>query len=92
MRQRVLQCTVNITLSVPKTNIIRMTIQMCNLKDIDLNQFTKDMGIEEIPTINLVDMAEVFNKKLISALDHHAPEKNQKNNNMSKKHLGLLMR
>ena len=47
MRQRVLKCipgpfisdhcAVNITLSVPKTNIIRMTIQMCNLMDIDLN-------------------------------------------------------
>ena len=41
------------------------------------------MGIEEIPTSNLEDMVEVFNKKLISALDHHAPEKNQKNNKKS---------
>ena len=74
MRQKVLKCSpgpfisdhcaVNITLSVPKTNIIRMTIQTCNLKDIDLDQFTKDMGIEEIPTSNLEDMVEVFNKKL----------------------------
>ena len=63
MRQRVLKCkpgpfildhcTVNITLSVSKTNIIRMTIQMHKVKDIDLNHFTKDMGIEEIPTSNL---------------------------------------
>ena len=85
MRKKVLKCTpgpfisghcaVNITLSVPKTNIIRMTIQTCNLKDIDLDQFTKDMGIEEIPTSNLENMVEAFNKKLISALDHHAPEK-----------------
>ena len=60
MRQKVIKCTpgpfildhcaANITLSVPKTNIIRMTIQMHNLKDIDLNQFTKDIDIEEIPT------------------------------------------
>ena len=45
MRQKVLKCTpgplisdhcaVNITLSAPKNNIIRMTIQMHNLKDID---------------------------------------------------------
>ena len=85
MRQKVLKCTpgpfisdhcaVNITLSVPKTNIIRMTIPTHNLKDIDLHQFTKDMVIEEIPTSNLEDMVEVFNKKLISALDHHAPPK-----------------
>ena len=84
-RQKVLKCTpgpfisdhcaINIILSVPKTNIIRMTIQTCNLKDIDLDQFTKDMGIEEITTSNLEDMVEVFNKKLISALDHHALEK-----------------
>ena len=68
-RQKVLKCipgpfisnhwAVNITLSVPKTNIIRMTIQTCNLKDIDLDQFTKDMGIEEIPTSNLEDIVEV---------------------------------
>ena len=73
MRQEVLKCTpgpfisdycaVNITLSVPKTNIIRMTLQMHNLKDIDLDQFTKDVGIEEILTNNLDDMVEVFNKK-----------------------------
>ena len=85
MRQKVLKCTpgpfisdhcaVNITLSVPKTNIIRMTIQTCNLKDIDLDHFTKDMGIVEIPTSNLEDMVEVFNKKLITALDHHAVKK-----------------
>ena len=36
------------------------------------------MGIEEIPTSNLEDLVEVFNKKLISALDHHAPEKNKR--------------
>ena len=41
------------------------------------------MDIEEIPTSNLDDMVEVFNKKLISALDHHALEKKQKNNKMS---------
>ena len=60
-----------------------MTIQTHNLKDIDLDDFTKDMGTEEIPTSNLEDMAEVFNKKQISALDHHDPEINQKNNKMS---------
>ena len=84
-RQKVLKCTpgpfisdhcaVNITLSVSKTNIIRMIIQTCNLKNIDLDHFTKDMGIEESPTSNPEDMVEVFNKKLISVLDHHAPEK-----------------
>ena len=42
-----------------------------------MDQFTKDMGIEEIPTSNLEDL-EVFNKKLISALDHHAPEKTKR--------------
>ena len=73
MKQKVLKCTpvpfisdhcaVNITLSVPKTNIIRMTIQTHNLKDIDLDHLTKYMGIEEIPTSNLEDMVEVFNKK-----------------------------
>ena len=42
---------------------------------MDLDQFTKDVGIEKIPTSNLDDMVEVFNKKLISALDHQAPEK-----------------
>ena len=87
-RQNVLKCTpgpfisdhcaVNITLSVPKTNIIRKTIQTCNLKDIDLDHFIKDMGIEEIPTSNLEDMVEVFNKKLTTTLDHHAPEKNKR--------------
>ena len=41
------------------------------------------MGIEEIPTSNLEGMVKVFNKKLISALDHHAPEKNQKNSKTS---------
>ena len=71
-RQKVLKCTpgpfisdhcaVNITLSVPKTNIIRMTIQTHNLKDIDLDQFTKDMGIEEIPTSNLEDMVKYLTK------------------------------
>ena len=50
-RQKVVKCTpgpfisdhcaVNITLSVPKTNIIRMTIQTCNLKDIGLDHFNK---------------------------------------------------
>ena len=55
-----------------------MTIQTHNLKDIDLDQFTKDVGIEEILTSNLEDMVEVFNKKLISALDHHAPEKTKR--------------
>ena len=55
-----------------------MTIQTCNLKDIDLDLFTKDMGIEEIPTSNLEDMVEVFYKKLISALDHHAPEETKR--------------
>ena len=39
-----------------------MTIQIHNLKDIDLDQFTKDTGIVEIPTSNLEDMGEVFNK------------------------------
>ena len=71
-------CAVNITLSVPKTNIIRMTIQIHNLKDIDLDQFTKDVGIEEIPTSNLENIVEVFNKKLTSALDHQATEKKTK--------------
>ena len=85
MRQKVLNCTpgpfisghcaVNITLSVLKTNIIKMTIQTHNLKDMDLDQFTKYMGIEEIPTSNLEDMVEVFNKKLTSAVDHHATQK-----------------
>ena len=88
MRQKVLKCTlgpfisdhcaVNITLSVPKTNIIRTTIQTQNLKDIDLDHFIKDTSIEEIPTSNLEDMVEVFNKKLTTTLDHHAPEKNPK--------------
>ena len=88
MRQKVLKCTpglfisdhcaVNITLSGPKTSIMRMTIQTHNLKDIDLDQFSKDIGIEEIPTSNLKDMVEVFNKKLISALDHHAPERTKR--------------
>ena len=55
-----------------------MTIQTRNLKDVDLDHFTKDMGVEEIPISNLEDMVEVFNKKLISALDHHAPEKNKR--------------
>ena len=92
-RQMVLKCTpdpfisdhcaVNITLSVPKTNIIRMTIQTHNLKDINLDHFTKDMGIEEIPPSNLEDMVEELKKKLITALDHHAPEKNQENNKKS---------
>ena len=50
---------------------------MHNLKDIGLDQFAKDVGIEEIPTRNLHDMIEVFNKKLTSALDHQAPEKNK---------------
>ena len=87
-RQKVLKCTpgpfisdhcaVNITLSVPKTNIIRKTIQTPNLKDIDLDHFIKDMGIEEIPTSNLEDMVEVFNKKLTTTLDHHVPEKKTK--------------
>ena len=72
------QCAVNITLSVPKTNIIRMTTQTCNLKDIDLDSFIKDMGIEEIPTSNLEDMVEVFNKKLTTTLDHYAPEKTKR--------------
>ena len=40
-----------------------MTIQMCNLKDRDLYQFMKNMGIEEIPTSNLDDMEEVLTKK-----------------------------
>ena len=85
MRQKVLKCTpgpfildhcaVNITLSVSKTSIIRMSIKTCNLKDIDLDQFTKDIDTEEIPTSNVEDMVEVFNKKLISALDHHGTEK-----------------
>ena len=85
MRQKVLKCTpgsfisdhcaVNITLSVPKTNIIRMTTQTCNLKDIDLDSFIKDMGIEEISTSNLEDMLEMFNKKLTTTLDHYAPKK-----------------
>ena len=85
MRQKILKCTsgpfisdhcvVSITLSVPKTNLIRMTIQTCNLKDTDLDHFTKDVDIEEIPTSNLKDMVKVLNKKLISALDHHAPKK-----------------
>ena len=66
MRQKVLKCTpgtfisdhcaVSITLSVPKTNIMRITIQTHNLKDIDLDQFSKYIGIEEIPTSNLEDM------------------------------------
>ena len=60
-----------------------MTIQTHNLQDIDLDQFTKYLGIEVIPTSNLEDVVEVFNKKLISVLDHHAPEKKQKNNKMS---------
>ena len=74
MRQKVLKCTpglfildhcaVNITLSVPKTNIIRMTIQTCTQKDIVLDQFTKGVGIEVIPTSNLDGMVEEFNKKL----------------------------
>ena len=93
MRQRVLNCTpgsfildhcaVDITLYIPETNIIRMTIQMGNLKDIDLNQFTKDMGIEEIPTCNLDDMVEVFNKKTNICIRPPCPRKNQKNNKMS---------
>ena len=88
MRQKVLKCTpdtftsdhcaVNITLSGPKPNIMRITIQTHNLKDIDLDQFCKDMGIEAIPTSNLEDMVEVFNKKLISELDHHAPERTKR--------------
>ena len=52
-----------------------MTIQTCNLKDINLDQFTKDVGIEEIPTSNLDDMVDIFNKKLTSALDYPAPRK-----------------
>ena len=40
-----------------------MTLQMHNLKDIDLDQSIKDVGIEEISTSNLDDMVEVFNKK-----------------------------
>ena len=85
IRQKVLKCTpgpfisdhcaVNITLSLPKTNIIRNTIQTHSLKDIDLDHFIKDMGIEEIPTSNLEDMVEVFNKKLETTLDNHVPEK-----------------
>ena len=71
-------CAVNITLSIPKTNIMRMMIQTHNLKDIDLDHFSKDMGIEEIPKSNLEDMVEVFNKKLISALDHHGPERTKR--------------
>ena len=63
MSQKLLNSAVNITLSVPKTNIIRMTMPMCNLKDINLDQFTKDLGTEEIPTNNLEDMVKVFNKK-----------------------------
>ena len=51
---------------------------MHNLKDIDLDQFFKDMDIKEIPTSNLDDMVEVFNKKLTSALDQQAPEKKTK--------------
>ena len=68
-RQKVLKCTpdpfisdhcaVNTTLSVPKTNIIRMPLQTHNLKDIDLDHFTKNMGIEEIPTSNLEDMVDM---------------------------------
>ena len=71
-RQKVLKCTpgsfildhcaVNITLSVPKTNIIRMTTQIHNSKDIYLNQFIRDMGTEEIQTSNLDDKVEVFYK------------------------------
>ena len=87
-RQEVLKCTpgpfisdrcaVNITLSVPKTNIIRMTTQTCNLKDIDLDSFIKDIGIEDILTSNLEDMVEVFNKKLTTTLDYYAPEKTKR--------------
>ena len=71
-------CAVNITLSVPKPNIIKMSIRMHNLKDIELDQFTKDMGIEEIPTSNLDDIIKVFNKKITSALDHQASEKTKR--------------
>ena len=88
MRQKVLKCTpgpfisdhcaVNITLSVPKTNIIRITTQTCNLKDIDLDSFIKDIGIDDILTSNLEDMVEVFNKKLTTTLDHYAPEKTKR--------------
>ena len=73
MRQKLLKCipgpfisdhcAVNITLSVPKINIIRMTMQTCNLKDTDLDQFTKEVAMEEIPTSNLDDIVEVFNNK-----------------------------
>ena len=55
-----------------------MTIQTHNLKHIYLYQFTKYMGIEEIPTSNLEDTVEVFSQKLISALYHHAPEKTKR--------------
>ena len=87
MKQKVLKCTpgpfisdhcaVSSTLSVPKTNIIRMNTQTCNLKDIDLDSLIKDIGIEDILTSNLEEMVEVFNKKLTTTLDHYAPEKNQ---------------
>ena len=43
-----------------------------------MDHLTKDMGIEEIPTSNLEDMVEVFNKKLITVLGHHAPEKTKR--------------
>ena len=60
--------------------------------DIDFDHFTNDMGIEEILTNNLDDMVEVFNKKLISALDHHAPEKKPKEKHNEQQHLGSLMK
>ena len=69
-----------------------MTMQTHNLKDIGVDQFTKIAYIEEIPTRNLHDMVEVFNKKLTSALDHQAPEKNPKEYQNGQQHLGSLMR
>ena len=93
MRQKVLKCipgpfisghcAVIITLSVPKTNIIRMTTQTHNLKDIDLDSFIKDIGIEDILTSNLEAMVEIFNKKLTTTLDHYAPDKNQEKSKKS---------
>ena len=59
-----------------------MTVQMHNLKETDLNQCTKDVGIEEIPTSNLDDMVDIFNKKANICIRPPCPEKNQKNNKM----------
>ena len=67
-------CAVNFTISVTKQNMERKEITYRRIKDIDYENFAKDLYLDNIEENELDSMVESFNNRLQTTLDSHAPE------------------